>query len=955
MGYTSDDCIGKTSIELNIWEDHDDRERLVEGLKATGKVENLEAVFISKDGSKRNGLMSATVLDIEGTPHILSITRDITDRKRMENALRENEIKYRELVELAPDGILLGSEKGMILQANTKILKITGRKLNELLGSNIDILFSEDEQKKTPLRYDLLAKGETVINERNIKRPDGKIIPIEMHTKQMPDGLFLAFFHDITEQMEAEQALKDSEIYFSDVFESVNVGVAYTSMDGRLLAMNSCMAEIAELPKEEFIGKNLLSIVPKILSMNNIAIALPKLTALLEGKPVNPFQIEYKDKILEVSLNRNVRSKRLTGIIRDITEVSKAEEEIRKIGQHYQALIENAPDGIALLNNEGRFKFISPSAKKIFGISRSDVVSDDPSLLTHPDDLPMVLSELERIYREPSYNPTLIYRFAAKDGEWRWIESTFTNLLDDKSVSSIIINFRDITDRKEAERALQESEEWFRNLFEKSNDGIFYLSLDGKITAVNNSFAVMHGYTQDEMQKINIMDLDCPETKEIYPERMNRLMAGDNLKFEVEHFHKDGHRIPLEVTAGIIRMGSTSYIMSSHRDISERIKAEAAMKIAREKAEASDKLKTSFLNNISHEVRTPLNGILGFSEIISQSDLSEEELEEAISMVHESSNRLLETITNYMDISLLISGEMNVSNKEFSPGDLLRQLLEKYFTVCHNKNIKLLLEIPEGQENQTINSDKGLILKILTQLISNAIKFTERGKIQIGYSVKNAEFEFFVYDTGTGIGKESEKIIFDLFEKGDQNKAKPTEGSGLGLSISKGIVELLGGKIWMESEPGKGTKFFFCIPFINIPVSENHRSRNKVKKTSERLKLILVAEDDDANFMYISALLRQNTTAEIIHAGNGKEAVEKFHENPGIEIVLMDMKMPEMNGFEATRAIKAINPAVAVIALTAYAMLGDEKRILEAGCDAYLSKPISRDRLLEKLNSFVSI
>jgi PAS domain S-box-containing protein len=707
-GYTEEDAIAKTSLELNIWKNPLERNKLVAGLESSGQVENMEAEFILKDGSLRFGLMSATIINLDGIPHILSITRDITDRKYAAVALQESETKYKELIELAVDGILIGSSDGTIIGANSFMLKLTGRPLNHLLGINIVELFIPDDLKNVPLRFDLLQRGETVINVRNLINPDGKTVPVEMHTKMMPDGTYQAIFHDIT-------------------------------------------------------------------------------------------------------------------------------------------------------------------------------------------------------------------------------------------------------DRKESERALRESEEWFRNLFEQSSDGIFYLSENGKIETVNKAFAELHGYTIEEILEMNISDLDCPETKVLFPDRISRLMAGEDLKFEVAHFHKDGHRIPLEVTAGRVTVGSKKYIMASHRDITERLKAEEAMKIAMEKAEASDRLKTSFLNNISHEVRTPLNGILGFAEIISHSDLTVEERGEAFSMVHESSNRLLETITNYMDISLLVSGEMTVNKKEFPPARLLMEIYDKYNSACNPREIELLLKIPENSGNHYIYSDPELLNKILNQLLGNAVKFTEKGQIQYGYKIINDEAEFFIIDTGIGIGIDSVNTIFDHFVKEDQIKTRPTEGSGLGLSISRGLVGLLGGKIWVEATKGSGSSFFFTIQGLINPDRNIHEAEGRSDNKTEKLSSILVAEDDEANFLYLRTLLLQNTNAEVIHAANGREAIEKFSSIPGIELVLMDIKMPDINGFEATQKIKAMNPGVPVIAITAYAMLGDERRILEAGCDGYLSKPISKKSLLDKMSEYIKI
>jgi CheY-like chemotaxis protein len=308
-----------------------------------------------------------------------------------------------------------------------------------------------------------------------------------------------------------------------------------------------------------------------------------------------------------------------------------------------------------------------------------------------------------------------------------------------------------------------------------------------------------------------------------------------------------------------------------------------------------------------------------------------------------------------MDISLLISGEMIVRKKELSPDKLLDELFQKFKQACDAKNIELSLIIPESSDKLIINADADLLSKIFTQLLNNAVKFTEKGIIQFGYSRKQDKLEFFVSDSGIGIGKEFTENLFNLFVKEERIKTRPNEGSGLGLAVSRGLVELLGDNLFVDSGKGKGSKFYFTIPLINKYILPPEIINVGPARSKTRLSTILVSEDDETSFFYIKTILGQNTSAKIIHAVNGRDAIEKFRDNPDIDIILMDMKMPEVNGLEATLKIKAINPDIPVIAITAYAMVGDEKRILDAGCDSYISKPISKQALLDKIAEFIKV
>jgi len=324
-------------------------------------------------------------------------------------------------------------------------------------------------------------------------------------------------------------------------------------------------------------------------------------------------------------------------------------------------------------------------------------------------------------------------------------------------------------------------------------------------------------------------------------------------------------------------------------------------------------------------------------------------------MLHTSSERLLNTMTNYMDISLIASGNMSVYKKEIVPAKLLRKVFDNCKAICLKKNLELILDIPEQAETLSINSDSEIFQKIISHLINNAIKFTEKGSIILGFYEKESELEFFVKDTGVGIGKESLEIVFDNFAKEDRGPIKLTEGSGLGLSIAKGMIDILGGTIKVESEIGVGSCFTFTIPYMKENEKALTTQSGMEHKKIIKGGLILVAEDDETNFFYLKAILTRETELKILHASNGREAIELVRTNPGIVIVLMDMKMPDIDGFEATRQIKLINKDIPVIGITAYAMSGDEERVLGSGCDGYLSKPINRTSLLEKIAELIKI
>ncbi len=372
---------------------------------------------------------------------------------------------------------------------------------------------------------------------------------------------------------------------------------------------------------------------------------------------------------------------------------------------------------------------------------------------------------------------------------------------------------------------------------------------------------------------------------------------------------------------------------------------------AKEKAEASDRLKTAFMQNISHEVRTPLNGILGFGAFLTEPDLTDAEKTQFLSLLKASSERLVNTITDYMDISLIVSGSIEVNRKAVIINKVLINLKDNFQSFCEIKKLGFSLSIPAETEDFSIQTDPELFRKIIYHLLDNAVKFTQKGGITLGYSVHTENIDFFIRDTGIGIEKEAQERIFESFMQENIANTRGHEGSGLGLSIIKGLTKLLGGEISLESEKGEGTTVLFSLP--NKPgIPENVENSKPVKKYAQfKLPVILIAEDEFTHRLYLESFLKKHTSA-IFQAKNGKEAVDICREHPEISLVLMDIKMPLMNGFEATREIRLFRKDIPIIAITAHAMTGDEKKAFDAGCDGFIAKPVSSEALLEELKNF---
>ncbi|MCW3805872.1 ATP-binding protein [Plebeiibacterium marinum] len=379
---------------------------------------------------------------------------------------------------------------------------------------------------------------------------------------------------------------------------------------------------------------------------------------------------------------------------------------------------------------------------------------------------------------------------------------------------------------------------------------------------------------------------------------------------------------------------------------------------AKIKAEESDVLKTAFLSNMSHEIRTPMNAILGFSNLLSHKEISAIEKEEFVNLIRINGKNLLTLVEDIIDISKIDSGQLRIKNAPICLHGVLKEIYDSFWDDIKRRgqiNLKLYLNEGISEKNTTILTDAFRLKQVLINLVGNAIKFTERGFVEFGYELKNEEvLQFYVKDTGIGLPEGKEQIIFERFQKFSGTKQKMLYGgTGIGLSIAKDLVSLMGGKIWVESEEKVGSTFYFTVPYHKVSnVGLDSFKEDDVAVYNWEGKTFLIAEDEEDNFRYLEVAL-SISNASLIWARNGAEAVDIFNRIGNIDLVLMDIKMPEMDGYSATQEIKKRNQEVPVIAQTAYAMSEEREKSKKAGCDDYISKPISYDDLLRVINKHV--
>ena len=396
-----------------------------------------------------------------------------------------------------------------------------------------------------------------------------------------------------------------------------------------------------------------------------------------------------------------------------------------------------------------------------------------------------------------------------------------------------------------------------------------------------------------------------------------------------------------ETNAFSLQQGQFALIF---RDITTQETKRVELENTYKKAEENERLKSAFLANMSHEIRTPINAILGCSDLLENDSLKNEDRKKCLIHIKSSGNRLLNLISDIVDLSKIDAQQQKLSYKTHNLNQLIDRLREQFVMTSAKPEISFTAEKGLLDNKSNIKTDNDKLLQILSNLLENAFKFTATGKIEFGYEVKKDFLQFHVKDSGIGIKKKDQSQIFKRFSQVIDSKTKINSGSGLGISIVKGLVELFGGEIWVKSEVGKGSEFYFKIPYL---------PDNKEGKTDFSNLTILVAEDEDLNFYLLNMWMRDFCT--IVHAMDGLSAVELFKKNPNIDLVLMDIRMPFMNGIEATKKIREFNIHVPIIAHTAYAMNDESKLMLDAGCTDILIKPVKKESFLKILEKYKNV
>ena len=874
---------------------------------------------------------------------------EMNEKINAQETLKNSEERFRLVFENSPLGMLSFDKNGFITACNSQFVEIIGSSMDKLIGLDM---------KQLPDKVLVEALNKTLAGQRSYyeglyhsftsnKSTYVKLqfAPIFDKDGKVQSGVGLV--DDVSDQVEAEAEKKAFEERFKKSFYASPVAISITRLeDAMYIDINDAYCQLTGYLREQLIGNTVYDIGIIDRPTREKLLQFIKEGSLIRGNPLLIVTRTGETRVVLIYVEPYTLNEvryMLTTLI-DVTEQKQYEHELIKLSR----AVEQSPVSIVITDLEGTIEYVNPKVVETTGYMPMELIGQNPRVLNSGE-------KTQEDYKT-MYNTILSgevwqgeFHNKRKNGELYWEHASISPVINDDGVMTHFVAVKeDITNRKKLEAELVENENLYRSIFSDNPVPMWIYDVDSLyFVDVNDAAIQSYGYSRDEFLGLQLMDIRPAEDIPALLEDVSKKQVDRQGPRLWRHLYKDGTVIDVEVMSHAL----PSHKGLNHRmvmayNVTEKKASQEALEKAKALAEASDKLKTAFLNNISHEVRTPLNGIMGATTLLNDPDLRPDDLPELIEIVNLSTSRLIQTVTDYMDISLLTSANMEVNLRMVKVSSLMENTAQKIREECQKKQLNLIIDFPVEAPIHQIETDSELLGKALSHLLSNAVKFTNKGNITFGYRVEGEKFIFFVKDTGIGIETNMQQRIFENFSQEDSSSSRKYEGSGLGLSIVKGISTLLKGQIQLDSHKGLGSVFSLTLPYMQQP------KKASVQSTANTDNLVLIAEDEDSNYVVMEMILRKAFKANIIRARNGEEAVELAKHHPELRLIIMDIKMPVMDGLEATQAIKAVYPHIPVVAITAFAMSGDERKAKEAGCDSYIPKPINRNDLFRVLSEF---
>jgi len=913
--------------------------------------------------------------------YFATIISDITKRKNAEYALEQSERNYREIFNSTKEAIFIYDSVTLkLIDANQTMLEMYGYDdFDELMNSTIGDRSAINDESTQNKIFEYIRKADSEgaqTFEWLARKKSGEVFWTEVSLQKTNiggEGRILAVVRDIDERKKAAEELLKAQEQYRLMANNTSDTITMFDMELNILYVSPAVKKQFGFEPEEVMDMGLQQLLTPESMQHFYEIYQDEIAAEVSGDrdPNRVLIIELDEytkwgEILRIEVSVSFMrdsEQRAIGVItvsRDITEKRKVELLLKRSEELARNTLNCLSAHIAIVNQEGIVEAVN-QAWLDFAVENNAILEkvtvgsnylsacENATGNEHRDAL-IIGSKIRELLNDEITNFELEYPCHSST-EKRWFIVRLTKFPGEKKV---VVAHENVTKQKLAELLLKEEQERLQLAIFAGHLGIFDLNITTGYTKINSQYAIMLGYDPDTFEEKGdgwlemVHPDDVDDLRRQFKEHISGKERIYDTEFRIKTYSGDWKWIR---SIGAIvewdKKGNPTRMIGIRQDITGTKKLHNELIAAKEKAEESDRLKTAFLQNMSHEIRTPLNGIIGFSELLKDDTLTKEEQEEFTKIIQLSGKRLIEIVNNVLDISKIDTGQMNVVNKPFALNSIIYDLYDFFYSQADMKSLKLTHSVELSDEGSFIISDSTKLQQILTNLLNNAIKFTDVGDVTFGYKLQNNELQFHVRDSGIGIGEEHFEQIFDRFYQTDLSISRHFEGAGLGLSICKGLVELLGGRIWLESEVGKGTSFYFTLPYV--PEKFVHSTpESSLSKPSKKKIVALVAEDDETSFILLRTILTDNNF-EVIHACNGMEAIEFCRNRDDIDVVLMDIRMPVIDGKEATQKIKSFRPNLPIIGQAAYAFSNERDEIIKAGCDYYISKPINIQELMSIL------
>lgn len=938
---------------------------MIETLQTKGKL-SFKTKIKNKKGKIRLAEIDSFLINYENEPAFMNITRDVTEYKQLEKNISKAYNNLTTILDAIPDLMFEVGIDGRIYHYHSHRSDLLAVPPEVFMGKLIKDVLPDDVVKICDEAIlEANKKGWSIGKQYTLNFPDGQkwfeISVSRINEVENQENHFIFLARDISQRKLAEIEIKENEENLQNLFDSVSEAIYILDKSSNFINVNIGAEKMYQYSRKSLIGKSLFSFASQ--SLNDLKAVESKMESVFETGIPEQFEFWAVRKNKEIFPTEIVIDKSkyfgkdvLIATARDISIRKMNEESLRKSEEKIKSIFNLANSGIILTDLNGKFIEFNQKWIDMLGYSPAEMRKLTMLKITHPDDIEESKVWIDKIYKGEIERFQLEKRYFKKDKSFFWGEDSVSVIKDaDNKIINIVGIISDITERKHAQEKIKQ----LSQAVEQSPVTIIITNIKGEVEYANPKFFETTGYTLEEIQGKNLSIIKSGHTSaEEYKNLWKTIAAGNEWFGEFHNKKKDGtlYWESASISPILNNHGTITHYIALKEDITIRKQVEQQLIIAKEKAEESDRLKLAFLANMSHEIRTPMNGILGFTELLKGTQLDRDVQQQYIQIIEKSGVRMLNIINDIINISKIESGQVEVVLTQTNINEQIEYLQNFFKPEATSKGITIIASKLLPTNEAFINTDQEKIYAILTNLIKNALKFTNSGSIEIGCIKKEGILEFFVKDTGLGISKSQQKIIFERFRQANDITSRTHEGSGLGLAISKAYVELLEGEIWVESEENKGSTFYFTLPHIthSIQIGKNHSIKNGKKVVKENkikdLK-VLIVEDDAISKLLITIAIKP-FSKEIIKVSTGSEAIEACINNSDIDLVMMDVNMPEMGGYEATQRIREFNKNIVIIAQTANGMQSDRDKALAAGCTDYISKPINIATLSDLIQKY---